>query len=162
MSKAKIIAIVTAVTLLVGYFLSGYLTLLLLRLDIVLYSWDTYYRYVSALCLPELAPYTTKIKMSGVLGFGLPGIIWAITVVLLLKPKPRALHGDARFAGAADLSKHGLFKPIGNGIVVGKFNGKLVRLSRQQCVILAAPTRSPYVRIGVARRGMVPGAMTRG
>lgn len=58
------------------------------------------------------------------------------------KPKPRALHGDARFAGAADLSKHGLFKPSGNGIVVGKFNGKLVRLSGQQFVILAAPTRS--------------------
>ncbi|RYE73078.1 MAG: type IV secretory system conjugative DNA transfer family protein, partial [Oxalobacteraceae bacterium] len=63
-------------------------------------------------------------------------------VVLLIKPKERALHGDARFAGAADLSKHGLFKPSGNGIVVGKFNGKLVRLSGQQFVILAAPTRS--------------------
>ncbi|CAD0323038.1 hypothetical protein NCPPB940_17360 [Xanthomonas hortorum pv. taraxaci] len=95
MSKAKIIAIATAVTLLVGYALSGYLTLLLLRLDTGLYSWDTYYRYVSALGLPEVAPYATKIKMSGVLGFGLPGIVWAITVVLVLKPKPRALHGDA-------------------------------------------------------------------
>ncbi|OBR78663.1 hypothetical protein A7D35_03145 [Xanthomonas arboricola] len=142
MSKAKIIAIATVVTLLVGYFLSGYLTLLLLRLDTGLYAWDTYYRYVKALGLPEVAPYATKIKMSGILGFGLPGIVWAITVVLLVKPKARALHGDARFAGAADLSKHGLFKPSGNGIVVGKFNGKLVRLSGQQFVILAAPTRS--------------------
>lgn len=95
MSKAKIIAIATAVTLLVGYALSGYLTLLLLRLDTGLYSWDTYYRYVSALGLPEVAPYVSKIKMAGVLGFGLPGIVWAITVVLVLKPKPRALHGDA-------------------------------------------------------------------
>ncbi|WP_126971037.1 type IV secretory system conjugative DNA transfer family protein [Xanthomonas sp. BRIP62411] len=142
MSKAKLIAVATLVTLLVGYFLSGYLTLLLLRLDTGLYAWDTYYRYVKALGLPEVAPYATKIKMSGILGFGLPGIIWAITVVLLVKPKARALHGDARFAGAADLSKHGLFKPSGNGIVVGKFNGKLVRLSGQQFVILAAPTRS--------------------
>nr|WP_221230583.1 type IV secretory system conjugative DNA transfer family protein [Xanthomonas sp. CFBP 8152] len=126
----------------VGYVLSGYLTLLLLRLDTGLYAWDTYYRYVKALGLPEVAPYATKIKMSGILGFGLPAIVWAITVVLLVKPKARALHGDARFAGAADLSKHGLFKPSGNGIVVGKFNGKLVRLSGQQFVILAAPTRS--------------------
>lgn len=87
MSKVKIIAIATAVTLLVGYALSGYLTLLLLRLGTGLYSWDTYYRYVSALGLPEVAPYATKIKMSGVFGFGLPGIVWAITVVLVFQAK---------------------------------------------------------------------------
>ncbi|WP_164917796.1 type IV secretory system conjugative DNA transfer family protein, partial [Xanthomonas perforans] len=91
---------------------------------------------------PQVAPYATKIKIAGALGFGLPVLVWAIAVVLIVKPKARALHGDARFAGAADLSKHGLFKPAGNGIVVGKFNGKLVRLSGQQFVILAAPTRS--------------------
>ena len=142
MSKPKIIAIATLVAVLVGYCLSGYLTLLLLRLDTGLYGWDTYYRYFSALGLPQVAPYATKIKIAGALGFGLPVLVWAIAVVLIVKPKARALHGDARFAGAADLSKHGLLKPSGNGIVVGKFNGKLVRLSGQQFVILAAPTRS--------------------
>lgn len=142
MSKLKIAAIATVVTMLIGYCLSGYLTLLLLRLDTKLYAWDTYYRYVSAMGLPEVAPYVTKIKLAGAFGFGLPGIVWAIGMVLLVKPKQKALHGDARFAGAADLSKHGLFKPSPNGIVVGKFNGKLVRLSGQQFVILAAPTRS--------------------
>ncbi|APP74577.1 type IV secretory system conjugative DNA transfer family protein [Xanthomonas vesicatoria] len=142
MSKAKIIAIATAVALLAGYLLSGYVTLLLLRLDTSLYSWDTYYRYFSALGLPQVAPYANKIKMAGAIGFGVPALVWIIGIALALKPKAPALHGDARFAGAADLSKHGLFKPSGNGIVVGKFNGKLVRLSGQQFVILAAPTRS--------------------
>ncbi|MCC8618135.1 type IV secretory system conjugative DNA transfer family protein [Xanthomonas vesicatoria] len=142
MSKAKIIAIATAVALLAGYLLSSYVTLLLLRLDTSLYSWDTYYRYFSALGLPQVAPYANKIKMAGAIGFGVPALVWIIGIALALKPKAPALHGDARFAGAADLSKHGLFKPSGNGIVVGKFNGKLVRLSGQQFVILAAPTRS--------------------
>lgn len=43
MSKPKIIAIATLVAVLAGYCLSGYLTLLLLRLDTGLYGWDTYY-----------------------------------------------------------------------------------------------------------------------
>ena len=43
MSKLKIAAIATVVTMLIGYCLSGYLTLLLLRLDTKLYAWDTYY-----------------------------------------------------------------------------------------------------------------------
>ncbi len=141
MSKPKIIAIATLVAVLVGYCMSGYLTLLP-RLDTALYGWDIYYRYFSALGLSQVAPYATKIKIAGMLGFGLPALVWAIAVVLIVKPKARALHGDARFAEAADLSKRGLFKPSGNGIVVGKFNGKLVRLSGQQFLILAAPTRS--------------------
>ncbi|WP_217540199.1 type IV secretory system conjugative DNA transfer family protein, partial [Stenotrophomonas sp. GbtcB23] len=53
-----------------------------------------------------------------------------------------SLHGDARFAEAADLARHGLFKKSDNGIVVGSFGGKLVRLSGQQFVVLAAPARS--------------------
>ncbi len=89
-----------------------------------------------------MAPYVGKIKWAGYLGFGLPGLVALLILVLMFKPAKRSLHGDARFAGAADLSRHGLFKTSGDGIVVGKFRGKLVRLSGQQFVILAAPTRS--------------------
>ncbi|WP_430543084.1 type IV secretory system conjugative DNA transfer family protein [Xanthomonas sacchari] len=125
-----------------GYFLSGYLVLLLLKLDTRMFGPGTYYQYVHAIGLPEVAPYVGKIKWAGYLGFGLPGLVALLILVLMFKPAKRSLHGDARFAGAADLSKHGLFKTSGDGIVVGKFRGKLVRLSGQQFVILAAPTRS--------------------
>ncbi|WP_407136375.1 type IV secretory system conjugative DNA transfer family protein [Xanthomonas sacchari] len=125
-----------------GYFLSGYLVLLLLKLDTRMFGLGTYYQYVHAIGLPEVAPYVGKIKWAGYLGFGLPGLVALLILVLMFKPPKRSLHGDARFAGAADLSKHGLFKTSGDGIVVGKFRGKLVRLSGQQFVILAAPTRS--------------------
>ncbi|WP_430543132.1 type IV secretory system conjugative DNA transfer family protein [Xanthomonas sacchari] len=125
-----------------GYFLSGYLVLLLLKLDTRMFGLGTYYQYVHAIGLPEVAPYVGKIKWAGYLGFGLPGLVALLILVLMFRPPKRSLHGDARFAGAADLSKHGLFKTSGDGIVVGKFRGKLVRLSGQQFVILAAPTRS--------------------
>lgn len=144
MSNRKIVAagVVVALTAVAGYFLSGYLVLLLLKLDTRLFGLGTYYEYVHAIGLPQVAPFVGKIKWAGYLGFGLPGLLCLLTLVLMFKPRKQALHGDARFAGAADLAKHGLFKQSGNGIVVGKFRGKLVRLSGQQFVILAAPTRS--------------------
>jgi type IV secretion system protein VirD4 len=133
---------VVALTVIAGYFLSGYLVLLLLKLDTRLFGLGTYYEYVHAIGLPQVAPFVGKIKWAGYLGFGLPGLLALLTLFLMFKPRKQALHGDARFAGASDLAKHGLFKQSGNGIVVGKFRGKLVRLSGQQFVILAAPTRS--------------------
>ena len=144
MSNRKVYAAVAvvALTAVAGYFLSGYLVLLLLKLDTGLLGLSTYYEYVHAIGLPQVAPFVGKIKWAGYLGFGLPGLLCLLTLVLMFKPRKQALHGDARFAGAADLAKHGLFKQSGNGIVVGKFRGKLVRLSGQQFVILAAPTRS--------------------
>ena len=144
MSNRKIIAavVVVALTAVAGYFLSGYMVLLLLKLDTRLFGLGTYYEYAHAIGLPQVAPYVGKIKWAGYLGFGLPGLLCLLTLVLMFKPRKQALHGDARFAGAGDLAKHGLFKQSGNGIVVGKFRGKLVRLSGQQFVILAAPTRS--------------------
>ncbi|UYC13660.1 type IV secretory system conjugative DNA transfer family protein [Xanthomonas sp. CFBP 8445] len=144
MSNRKLVAaaLVVVLTAVCGYFLSGYLVLLLLKLDTRMFGLGTYYQYVHAIGLPEVAPYVGKIKWAGYLGFGLPGLVALLILVLMFKPAKRSLHGDARFAGAADLSRHGLFKTSGDGIVVGKFRGKLVRLSGQQFVILAAPTRS--------------------
>ncbi|MCC4594721.1 type IV secretory system conjugative DNA transfer family protein [Xanthomonas campestris pv. phormiicola] len=145
MSNRKIVAavVVVALTAVAGYFLSGYMVLrVFLKLPTQPIGLSTYYDYVHAIGLPQVAPYVGKIKWAGYLGFGLPGLLCLLTLVLMFKPRKQALHGDARFAGAGDLAKHGLFKRSGNGIVVGKFRGKLVRLSGQQFVILAAPTRS--------------------
>ena len=125
-----------------GEFFSGVLALAFLKLETGQLKWDTYLGYLRALDLPQVQPYLGKIKAAGYLGFGLPVIIWLILWYFIARKKAQSLHGDARFAKASDLSKHGMFKSTDNGILVGRFKGDLVRLSGQQFVILAAPTRS--------------------
>ncbi|WP_306852433.1 type IV secretory system conjugative DNA transfer family protein [Luteibacter jiangsuensis] len=124
-----------------GLYLSGYLTLLLIGVDAPI-TWRLWWGYYNAMAYPQFAPYVWKIKFGGIVGFGLPALAWIACVVLLLKSKSRNLHGDARFATRRDLEKEGLFNDSPDGIVVGKFGKKLIRLSGQQFVILAAPTRS--------------------
>ena len=136
-------AFAAAVALLVaGLYLSGYLALMLLKLQAGLLTWHTYPDYLKALDLAQVRPYVGKIKVAGFVGFGVPLMLWLGLLFLMFKPARQSMHGDARFAHGGDLAKHGMFKQSDNGIVVGKYNGKLVRLSGQQFVILAAPTRS--------------------
>lgn len=129
-------------TAIVGYALAGYLTLTFLGVETTYFKWNTYLQYLQAMDQPAVAPYLTKIKLAGVLGFGLPLLVLLVVLFFMFKPKKKSIHGDARFATAADLAKHGMFKKSDSGIVVGSFGGKLVRLGGQQFVILAAPTRS--------------------
>ncbi|WP_299226317.1 type IV secretory system conjugative DNA transfer family protein, partial [uncultured Campylobacter sp.] len=63
----------------------------------------------------------------------------AFIAILLLLPKKEKLYGDARFATSVDIAKRKLY---GNdGIIIGKYNGKLLRFPGQQFVSLAAATR---------------------
>ncbi|WP_266157206.1 type IV secretory system conjugative DNA transfer family protein [Dyella silvatica] len=144
MSKAKwywaaglILAVLVA-----GEYLSGFLTLLFLKVGTSQIQWDTYWSYLRSMDLPQVQPYLGRIKAAGYIGFGLPLIAWLIVMYFMARQKKPSIHGDARFAKSGDLSKLGMFKSSNNGILVGKFHGNLVRLSGQQFVILAAPTRS--------------------
>ncbi len=130
------------IVLAAGEYFSGFLTLLFLRLDAGSLKWNTYLGYLHALNRPEVQPYLGRIKAGGYIGFGLPALLWLFALYFLARKKKPSIHGDARFAHAGDLSRHGMFKRTDNGILVGKFKGELVRLSGQQFVILAAPTRS--------------------
>ena len=126
-----------------GLYLSGNLLQMMLGLPgRTPLTWHTWLDYWKTIDVPQVARYASKIKISGAIGFGLPGLVWLTMLVFALKPRQRALHGDARFASGGDLAAKDMFKPHANGIVVGKFGGKLVRLGGQQFVILAAPTRS--------------------
>lgn len=64
-------------------------------------------------------------------------------VLLTQKPK-RELHGSARFARTPEVVSQNLFKTGQKDpeILIGKFNGKLLRWSGKQFAFLAAPTRS--------------------
>lgn len=125
-----------------GLYLSGYATLALLGLDTGLLRWNTYLIYYRALDLPAVAPYVAKIKWGGGLGFGISGAFWLGGLALILRPRPKSAHGEARFAGRSDLARVGLLKPAPDGIVIGKIGNTLIRLPGQQFAILAAPTRS--------------------
>lgn len=133
---------ITLLFLFLGLYLSGYATLALLGLDAGLLRWNTYLIYYRALDLPAVAPYVAKIKWGGGLGFGISGAFWLGGLVLILKPRPKSAHGEARFAGRSDLARVGLLKPAPDGIVIGKIGNTLIRLPGQQFAILAAPTRS--------------------
>jgi type IV secretion system protein VirD4 len=132
----------TLIVLVAGEYFSGFLTLLFLRLDTGLLKWNTYLGYLRALNLPEVQPYLGRVKAGGDIGFGVPALLWLLALYFLIRKKKPSMHGDARFAHSGDLSKHGMFKRTDNSILIGKYKGGLVRLSGQQFVILAAPTRS--------------------
>ena len=141
--KGKPIVALVALLLFIaaGAYLSGYVTLLLLKVEAAV-KWNTYLEYVKALHLPQVRPYVGKIKAGGFIGFGMPLAAYCGLLYLMFMPKKQSMHGDARFATAGDLSKKDMFKSTPTSIVVGKYNGRLVQLSGQQFVILAAPTRS--------------------
>ena len=143
-SKAKFVFLLVLLVAAVaaGFYLSGYIVLMQLKLRGVDLHWNTWWNYFQVMDQPQVLPYAKKIKNSGAIGFGIPIAGWLGMMLLMLKSRPKALHGDARFATGGDLSEKGMFKSEKNGVVVGKFGGKLLRLSGQQFVILAAPTRS--------------------
>src|SRR3546814_18082142 len=105
----------------------------------------SYYAYVKAIDLPQVAPYAGRIRMAGYLGFGLPLPAGALLLVLILKPTKKSLHGNARFANAGDLARHGMFKESATGLIVGKLNGNPVPLGGQTFRILADPTHPDKV-----------------
>ncbi|MBB6598689.1 type IV secretory system conjugative DNA transfer family protein [Luteimonas sp. MC1825] len=125
-----------------GLWLSGWLVLRLLGLGDLTAGLATWPAYLRAIDLPGLAPFAGRIRMAGAVGLGLPLLASTVPVFLLLRPSRRAMHGKARFANAFDLLRHGLFTSSGEGIVVGRYGGRLLRLAGQQSVVLAAPTRS--------------------
>ncbi len=63
-----------------------------------------------------------------------------VLVLLILTPKKRSLHGDARFAKRSEIHKAGLFAE--KGIIVGKIGARYLVFGGQEHVLLDAPTRS--------------------
>jgi type IV secretion system protein VirD4 len=144
MDRTRIVCALSCVAgaLASGLWLSGWLVLKLLGLGELEAGFGTWPGYLRAIHLPEVAPFATRIRVAGGVGLGLPLLASAVPVFLLLRPARRATHGNARFANALDLLRHGLFTSSGEGIVVGRYLGRVLRLAGQQSVVLAAPTRS--------------------
>jgi type IV secretion system protein VirD4 len=83
-----------------------------------------------------VADVRRPLAWSAAAGFGLVGAAAA----LLLLPRRRALHGDARFATRGEIRRAGLLAPA--GLILGRVGARLLTLGGQQGVLLAAPPRS--------------------
>ncbi|PPV06142.1 type IV secretory system conjugative DNA transfer family protein, partial [Xanthomonas axonopodis] len=142
-SKAKVgvAAILLILALVAGLYLSGFMTLLLLKLQMPLKA-TTYMEYWRALDLPQVKPYVLRIKIAGIIGFVLPLLGWALLLVPMLKRKKQSLHGEASFATVADLKKAGMLDEKPESILVGKLNGRYIYINGALHVIVVAPTRS--------------------
>src|SRR5882757_3952900 len=77
-----------------------------------------------------------RLMVSSVVGVALVGACGFIA----LKPKPRALHGDATFATQRQIARAGLF--ANTGIFLGRFGGRYLIMGGQQGAIVSAPPRS--------------------
>ena len=64
----------------------------------------------------------------------------ALSALVLLLPKPRPLHGEARFATRREIAGAGLFGD--RGIILGRIGRRSLTLAGQQGVVLAAPPRA--------------------
>jgi type IV secretion system protein VirD4 len=77
-----------------------------------------------------------RLALSSAAGLALvlaPGIV-------LLLPKRRSLHGDARFASRREIARSGLLGD--HGIILGRLGSRCLMLPGQQGVCLAAPPRA--------------------
>ena len=83
-----------------------------------------------------------KLQLAiGVSGIGLL-VLLPGGLIAAARPR-RALHGDARFASAAEVDRAGLTGGAGQpGILIGRHRGRFLSLPGQLSVMLSAPTRS--------------------
>jgi type IV secretion system protein VirD4 len=108
--KAIILLVLGLLGVVGGEYLAGFLTLWILGLEQVPLEATTYWQYLRALNLPQVAPYVTKIKLCGAFGFGAPLLVWLCLLIPTLRAKSESMHGEARFATLSDLKKAGLLK----------------------------------------------------
>lgn len=123
----------------VAMYLSGVLFLLLnkanpaqARLASVVRYWQLY---------ADVPPLRKKLQLA--IGVPAGALLVALPLAMLLSGRrPRSLHGDARFATAAEVQRSGLLSGSGPGILVGRHKRRHLYLRGQLSVMVAAPTRS--------------------
>ena len=129
--KKMQIGFLIAIALIIGYFLASVLFFGLnhsfKKLPKIWYLGLTFDMLINGWSKAYLAYFIANL-ISFTLAFLLPFL-----------PKKQSLHGDARFANANDVKKMDLY---GDGIIIGKFQNRLLRFGGQQFVSLGAPTRS--------------------
>ena len=141
-AKVAFLAVLGGLALVAGEYAAGEITLRLLGLGGEPLGWLTYWRYWQAIDLPAYVPYAGTIKLGGALGFGGAFFAWLALGVTSVRARGEATHGEARFAGYAELRRAGLFHKTPQSILIGKYRGRELWLGGAQHVITISPTRS--------------------
>src|SRR3989440_5532816 len=128
------LALAGAATLLLGQYLAGCFFLWSIHSDLRRATPLTITRY--AYYYGERLELRRRLWTSSVIGFALVLATWGVSWL----PRPRGLHGDARFASRAEIAAAGLFGR--EGIILGRRGRRYLMLAGQQGVSLAAPPRA--------------------
>lgn len=131
------VAVFAAVLLAVAgvwLYLSGAIFLLLIHKKFADAQFLTFYQYWFYYSTEPVIH--KKLLTAGGLGFA----ALLLPVAIILKPKPKSLHGDARFATNFEIKKAGLFGDT--GIIIGKIGKKFLMYGGAMHAIVAAATRS--------------------
>ena len=126
-----------AVLFMCAKYAAGFLFLVLSKMDtaaVSMSTWGDYYEHYS---------HVRKVKDKLMASAAVSGMIFVLLPALALVAKfatKREMHGSARFAKSMEISASGLLD--GQGILVGKYQGKFLQFPGQQFVLLAAPTRA--------------------
>src|SRR6185436_12080823 len=123
-----------AVVIVVAQYLAGCLFLAGLRLDMRRASPLTIVRYAHH--YGHQVELRRRLIVSSAAGLAITFVCGGVA----LRPKRRALHGDARFARKREIRAAGLLGE--HGIILGRIGRRCLMLSGQQGVALAAPPRS--------------------
>lgn len=123
-------------------YLAGVLFLVLNKADPRQSGWGSIVRYW------QLYGDDPALRRKLVASTAVSGLVLLVLLpgALVAAARPRrALHGDARFASAAEVARAGLASAGGTttpGILVGRHQGRFLALPGQLSVMLSAPTRS--------------------
>jgi type IV secretion system protein VirD4 len=132
-NSVKVI-VVALVGIVAVFYLGAYFFLLFLKLAPI---------QATPLTLPRYAYYywghpPVRSRLIGASALALL-LVGGMALIVLL-PKRRSLHGDARWARAGHIRRAGLFSD--HGIILGQYKNRYLMLPGQTGVILAAPPRS--------------------
>ena len=128
------VAVVGLGALVLSQYLAGYFFLWWVRLAPLEASPLTIARY--AYYYGHRADVRMRLQWSSTAGLILVGVVMAMA----LARKPRALHGDARFARRSEIARAGLFAR--EGLFLGRFGRHPLILGGQQGAIVCAPPRA--------------------
>lgn len=138
--KTAFIVILCVVLLILSYFLSGILVLVLNKVKPFMF-FQYYHLNLTYEALSKGYPHTyLSIIISIAICFG------ATIILISLNKNKQSLYGEARFANLGEIRESGLFGDKNNyvkrGIIIGKYKDKFLQFGGQQFVALGAPTRS--------------------
>lgn len=125
---------IACILVIASQYLAGFLFAAIYRLDP---------RSIGPLTVTRYAYYygdqpAVRSRLLFVSAAGLGGLLLASLPFLL--PRPRSLHGDARFARRAEIAAAGLF--ASEGLFLGRVGRRYLVLAGQQGVLLSAPPRA--------------------